>query len=133
MGERERDNHIATVEPSALMKDCSRCIMGGSNVDEDGSGGNSQSRQDAETETSVPRIRVFGGGVARELFWRNSLGVVSFRSVLYLWAKRQPKEVDDSSRWGPGVVDPGPRLGVFWGLWAPPAAPLWLSGSSGEK
>ena len=52
--------------------------MGGSNGDEDGggvdgdgSGGNSPSRQGAEIETSVPRIRVFGGGGAMELFWRN--------------------------------------------------------------
>ena len=43
--------------------------MGGSNGDEDGggvdgdgSGGNSPSRQGAETETSVPRTRVGDGG-----------------------------------------------------------------------
>ena len=55
--------------------------MGGSNGDEDGggvdgdgSGGNSPSRQGAETETSVPRIRVFGGGGALELFWGNRPG-----------------------------------------------------------
>ena len=34
----ERDNHIATVEPSALMKNYSLRIMGGSNGNEDGSG-----------------------------------------------------------------------------------------------
>ena len=34
----ERDNHIATVEPSAPTKDYSRRIMGGSNGDKDGSG-----------------------------------------------------------------------------------------------
>ena len=52
--------------------------MGGSNdddgggaVDGDGSGGNSPSRQGAETETSVPRIRVLDGGGALELFCGN--------------------------------------------------------------
>ena len=43
----------------------------GGGVDGDGSGGNSPSRQGAETETSIPRIRVFGGGGALELFWGN--------------------------------------------------------------
>ena len=57
------------------MKNYSLLIMGGSNgddggggVDGDGSGGNSPSRQGAETETSVPRIRVSDGGGALELF-----------------------------------------------------------------
>ena len=57
------------------MKNDALLIMGGSNGDEDGggidgdgSGGNSLYRQGAETETSVPRIRVFGGGGATELF-----------------------------------------------------------------
>ena len=60
------------------MKNYSLLIMGGSNGDEDGggvdgdgSGGNSPSRQGAETETSVPRIRVLDGGGALELFWGN--------------------------------------------------------------
>ena len=55
------------------MKNYSLLIMGGSNdddggggVDGDGSGGNSPSWQGAETETSVPRIRVFGGSGATE-------------------------------------------------------------------
>ena len=70
------------------MKNYSLLIMGGSNdddggggVDGDGSGGNSPSRQGAETETSVPRIRVFGGGGATELFWRNR------RFFLGFWGK----------------------------------------------
>ena len=60
------------------MKNYSLLIMGGSNdddggggVDGDGSGGKSPSRQGAETETSVPRIRVSDGGGALELFWGN--------------------------------------------------------------
>ena len=43
----------------------------GGGVDGDDSGGNSPSRQGAETATFVPRIRVFDGGGATELFWRN--------------------------------------------------------------
>ena len=40
----------------------------GGGVDGDGSGANSPSRQGAETETFVPRIRVSDGGRALELF-----------------------------------------------------------------
>ena len=68
----ERDNHIATVEPSAPIKNYSLLIMGGSNGDEDGSGGNSQSRQGAGIGTSVPRIRVFGGGGTQMCFSRTA-------------------------------------------------------------
>ena len=67
-----------TYQPSAPMKNYSLLIMGVSNGDEDGggvvgdgSGGSSPSRQGAETETFVPRIRFFGGGGAIEHFWRN--------------------------------------------------------------
>jgi hypothetical protein len=59
----ERDEHKATVEPSALGENYSLLIMGISNdngdgggVDGDGSGGNSPSQQGARTETSVPEI-----------------------------------------------------------------------------
>ena len=76
---RERDKpHSYRYEPSAPMENYSLLIMGegdgdedGSGVDEDGSGGTSPSRQGAGTETYVPRIRVFGGGGATEIFWRN--------------------------------------------------------------
>ena len=94
----ERDNHVATVEPSAPMKNYSRCITGGTNGDEDDSGGNSQSRQGAGTRTSVPRIRVFGGGGARELFWRNQSGVVGFRSGGSLQAKGRRETVEEAAR-----------------------------------
>ena len=40
----------------------------GGGVDEDGSGGNSPSRQGARTETSVPRNLVLASGGATELF-----------------------------------------------------------------
>ena len=40
----------------------------GGGVDGDDSGGNSPSRQGAETETSVPRTLVSAGGGATELF-----------------------------------------------------------------
>ena len=67
------------------MKNYSLLIMGGSNgddggggVDGDGSGGNSPSRQGAETETSVPRIKVSDGGGALELFWANRLSSREF-------------------------------------------------------
>ena len=66
----ESDNHIDTVEPSTPMKDYSWRIMEGSNSDEDGFGGNSQSRQGAGTGTIVPRNRVFGGGGAQMRLWR---------------------------------------------------------------
>ena len=71
-------NHIATGRALSLGENYSLLIMGDSNGDEDGggvygdgSGGTSPSRQGAETETSVPRIRVLDGGGALELFWRN--------------------------------------------------------------
>ena len=77
MGERDKP-HSYRHEPSAPRENYSLLIMGGSNdddggggVDGDGSGGNSPSRQGAETETSVPRIRVLDGGGALELFWEN--------------------------------------------------------------
>ena len=67
------------------MKNYSLLIMGVSNgddggggVDGDGSGGTSPSRQGAGIETSVPRIRVFGGGGALELFWGNRLRHLGF-------------------------------------------------------
>ena len=67
------------------MKNYSLLIMGGSNsndggsgIDGDGSEGNSPSRQGAETETSVPRIRVSDGGGAQELFWGNRLSSCEF-------------------------------------------------------
>ena len=40
----------------------------GGGVDGDGSGGNSPSRQNAETETSIPPNLVCDGGGAAELF-----------------------------------------------------------------
>ena len=49
------------------MKNYSLLIMGGSNGDEDDSGGNSLSQQGAEIGTFVPRIRVFGGGGAEKI------------------------------------------------------------------
>ena len=52
----ERDNDIATVEPSAPMKNYSRCITGGSNCDEDDSGGNSQSNRVPEHELLSPEL-----------------------------------------------------------------------------
>ena len=67
------------------MKNYSLLIMGGSNgddggggVDGDGSGGNSPSRQGAKIETSVPRIKVSGGGGALELSWWNRLSSREF-------------------------------------------------------
>ena len=49
----------------------------GGGVDGDGSGGSSPSRQGAEIETFVLRIRVSDGG-ALELFWGNRLSFHEF-------------------------------------------------------
>ena len=48
-------------------------------VEVDGSGGNSQSRQGAGTGTSVPRVRVFGGGGAQMRFWRYGRRLFGFQ------------------------------------------------------
>ena len=37
--------------------------------------------------------------------------------------------MDEAVRWGPHAAKPGPRLGVSWGLWAPPGL---VPGFSGE-
>jgi hypothetical protein len=61
----ERDEHIATSRALSLMGELLILIMGDSNNDEDGGGvdgdgsrGNSPSRPGAETETSVPKLRL---------------------------------------------------------------------------
>jgi hypothetical protein len=48
-------NHIATGRAMRLGENYSLLIIGDSNGDGDGSGGNSPSCQDAGTETSIPR------------------------------------------------------------------------------
>ena len=63
------------------MKDYFRCITGGSNDDEDGSGGNSQSRQGTGTETSVPEIGFLVVAELRCVSGEYDRGSIVFRSV----------------------------------------------------
>jgi hypothetical protein len=78
MGEKD-EPHSYRVEPLAPGGNYSLLIMGDSNgdedgggVDEDGSGGNSPSRQGAGTETSVPRISFVMAAVLRNFIWENA-------------------------------------------------------------
>ena len=50
--------------------------MGGINVDEDGFGGRSPSRQGAGTGTYVPTTRVSDGGVDLNRIWKNLSGAL---------------------------------------------------------
>ena len=56
----------------------------GGDGDEDGSGGQSPSRQSAGTGTILPPNLVDDGGGALYRIWENPSGVVSFRSRLNL-------------------------------------------------
>ena len=51
---------------------------GGGVVEGDGSEGNSQSRQGAETGTSVPRIRVLAMTAALDVFWKYGRRLLGF-------------------------------------------------------
>ena len=138
MGERDKP-HSYRHEPSAPMKNYSLLIMGGSNGDEDGggvdgdgSGGNSLSRQGAETETFVPRIRVF--------WWRRSYGTLLEKSSILLgFAPRRQYIVQRASRGGdrgghamPRRGPPSGRAGPWrGGCGPPPDLSFWLPESSG--
>ena len=76
----ERDNHIATVEPSTSMKSYSLLIMGGSNGNEDGSGGNSQSRWVPEQELLSPKLGFLVAAVLRCVSRENFQSSSVFRS-----------------------------------------------------
>ena len=65
---RERDKpHSYRHEPSDPMENYSLLIMGEGDGDEDGSGGNSPSRQGAKTELLSPEFGLRSGG-GTELF-----------------------------------------------------------------
>ena len=44
--------------------------------------------------------------------------------------KRRREVVDEATRWGPCAAKPGPHLGVFWGLWAPPELGFEMAAAS---
>ena len=54
-------------------------MVGGSNVDGDGSGGDSPSRQGAEIGTSGPPKLAGDGGGDRKPFWKKRLDIQGFR------------------------------------------------------
>ena len=54
-------------------------MVGGSNVDGDGSGGDSPSRQGAGTGTSGPPKLAGDGGGDRKPFWKKRLDIQGFR------------------------------------------------------
>ena len=51
-----------------------------------------------------------------------------FSSGENIQAKRRREAVDEAARWGPRAAKSGTRLGVSWGLWAPPDLSFWLQG-----
>ena len=104
-----------------------------STVDGDGSGGTSLSQQGAETETSVPRTRVFDAGGAHIRFMEISTWVPRFLGQEATYRRRgdargclgHPKAPQARARgW--------PRLGATWWLWASSWADLLAPGVAGE-
>ena len=83
----------------------------GGGVDGDGSGGNSPSRQGAETETSVPRTRVVDGG--RDGTFRGSmLGCPGFSRDGEYMGERATSVGAQGAHTMPRR---GPALGRAWG------------------
>jgi hypothetical protein len=130
--EREMNTQLP-VEPLASGENYSLLIMGVNNVDGDGSGGNSPSRQGARTETSVPQNWSSMAAALRNFSWKDA---DSFRVFTMEGIYRRKGDVRGRLR-GPhhGLAWLGvdPRHQVVWPPRCPPPSLLWTPPLCREK
>jgi hypothetical protein len=105
----------------------------GDGVDEDGSGGNSPSRQGARIETSVPRKSSSMAVSLQNFLW---IDADSFRVFAMETIYRRKGEVGGSPR-GPhhsqARLEVGPHHGMVWPPPGSSLSPLWIPSSCREK